>query len=273
MSCSDDPESVHPEDAEPSTLGRATLAPWVIASLDFQAHPRALHIVGVRRDNRLLFERLGSIDDPSERGRVFDDYMNVKFYLHEWQEHEASARQSLKNSYLRFLRGWGVDSSSIEGAVLKGWVESRFGLRPLYHHGSIEPGTRSYLPFARDRMLGHARTNAIDSQLDLVFEFCQYEARRRKLTRLLLYRGTHDAEQHRLGARYGKRDYVVELNNLCSFSSDPERAWEFGSTVWQVEVPVQRICYFPTLLPRSVLKGEDEYLVLGGAHRVRELAS
>ena len=268
----DDDPSFQPEDAEPIGLGRATLPPWVIASLDFQKHPRSLHIVGVRRDNQSLFVRLSSIDDPAERGRVFDDYMNVKFYLHDWQAHEGSARQSLKNSYLRFLRGWGIDSSSIEGAVLKGWVESRFGLRPAYHRGSVESGTRSYLPFARDRMLGHARTNAIDSQLDLVFEFCQSEARRRKLSSLLLYRGTHDVEQHRLGVRYGKHDYVVVLNNICSFSSDPERAWEFGTTVWEVEVPAQRICYFTGLLPRSVLRGEDEYLVLGGEHRVRELS-
>lgn len=269
----DDPPSFQAEDTAPTTLGRASLPPWVIASLDFQSHPRSLHIVGVRRDNRLLFERLATIDDPAERGRVFDDYMNVKFYLHDWQAHETSARQSLKNSYLRFLRGWGVDSNSIEGAVLKAWVESRFGIRPRYHRGAVEPGTRSYLPFARDRMLGHARTNAIDSQLDLLFEFCQSEARRRKLARLVLYRGTHDADQHRVSRRYSKRDYVVELNNLCSFSSDPERAWEFGSTVWQVEVPAQRICYFAGLLPRSVLRGEDEYLVLGGEHRVKELSA
>ena len=269
----DDDPCFEAEDTEPTSLGRATLPPWVIASLDFQKHPRSLHIVGVRRDNRALFGRLSSIDDSDERGRFFDDYMNVKFYLHDWQAHEDSARQSLKNSYLRFLRGWGVDSNSIEGAVLKGWVESRFGLRPTYHRGSVEPGARSYLPFARDRMLGHARTNSIDAQLDLVFEFCQSEARRRKLSRLRLYRGTYDADQHRFGPRYGRHDYVVSLNNICSFSSDPERAWEFGTTVWETEVPAQRICYFTGLLPRSVLRGEDEYLVLGGEHRVRELSA
>lgn len=228
--------------------------------------------MGVRRENRALFRRLAKIEDAAERGRVFDDYMNVKFYLHDWPAHETRARQSLKNSYLRFLRGWGVDSSSIEGAVLKGWVESRFGLKPLYHGRPIAPGERSYLGFARDRMLGHARTNAIDSQLDLLFEYCQYEGRRRRLSRFVLYRGTNDVDQHRIVRRLGKRDYVVMLNNLCSFSSDPERAWEFGSTVWEVSVPLERVCYFAGLLPRSVLRGEDEYLVLGGAHRARELS-
>lgn len=269
---SDSFSDLEPEDAQPAAHGRANLPPWVVASLDFQDHPRGLHITGVRRENRSLFERLAGIDDVVTRARVFDDYMNVKFHLHDWREHQDSARQSLKNSYLRFLRGWGVNSTSIEGAVLKGWVESRFGLRPRYHGLRIEPGSRNYLPFARDRMRGHARSNAIDSQLDLLFEFCQYEARRRKLSRLTLYRGVNDADQHQITNHRGKRDYVVVLNNLCSFSSDPERAWEFGATVWEVVVPVQRICYFAGLLPQSVLRGEDEYLVLGGEHRVRELS-
>lgn len=269
----EDPPCFESEDAQPWAFGRANLPPWVIASLDFQTHPRSLHLTGVRRENRLLFDRLAGVEDPAERGRVFDAYMNVKFALHDWRESGARAGQSIRNSYLRFLRGWGVDSSSIEGAVLKGWVESRFGLRPSFHRGSIRPGTRSYLPFAHDRMLGHARTNAIDAQLDALFEFCQYEARRRKLSRLVLYRGTNDVERHRIARRFSKRDYVVTLNSLCSFSSDPERAWEFGSTVWKVLVPVQRVCYFAGLLPSSVLRGEDEYLVLGGEHRVEELPS
>jgi len=266
-------DELYPEDAEPAAFGRTTLAPWVIASLDFQEHPRSLHIVGVRRENRVLFARLSEIDQIEERGRVFDDYMNVKFHLHDWRDYGVQAQKSLKNSYLRFLRGWGVDSNSIEGAVLKGWVESRFGLPPRYHKGPVERGTPSYLPFACDRMQGQARTNAIDPQLDLLFEFCQYEARRRRFSRLTLYRGTHDTDQHDVLQRFGKRDYVVALNNLCSFTADPERAWEFGSTVWRVEVPIQRVCYFPALLPRSVLRGEDEYLVLGGQHRVTELSA
>jgi len=68
---------VEPRDTEPAWLGRANLPPWIIASLEFQDHPRPLHLVGVRRENRLLFDRLRGIDDAAERGRVFDDYMNV----------------------------------------------------------------------------------------------------------------------------------------------------------------------------------------------------
>jgi NAD+--dinitrogen-reductase ADP-D-ribosyltransferase len=85
----------------------------------------------VRASNARLFTALDAIEDPEERGRRFDDYVSVKFQLHHWEEQStATARRSLKNSYLRFLRGWGVDSSSVEGAVLKGWVESRMGIPP-----------------------------------------------------------------------------------------------------------------------------------------------
>ena len=38
------------------------------------------------------------------------------------------ARMSIRNSYLRFLKGWKIDSNSVAGAVLKRWVESRIGI-------------------------------------------------------------------------------------------------------------------------------------------------
>jgi NAD+--dinitrogen-reductase ADP-D-ribosyltransferase len=254
-------------DATPLSFGRATLAPWIIASREFQDHPRALHIVGVRRENRSLFRRLDTIDDPVERASFFDAYTNAKFRLDEWRTETPGARRSLRNSYLRFLRGWGVDANSIEGAVLKGWVESRLGIPPHYHGGPIEAGRRSYLEFARQRMLGHARTNAIDAQLDLLFEFCQYELHRRRVRRIVLYRGTHDADVQLLLARRGSERLVL-MNNLCSFTSDVERAWEFGSVVFRGVVPAQRIFYFAGLLPKSILRGEEEYLVIGGEHWV-----
>lgn len=267
----DDEHESAGEDACALGFSRCNLPPWVIASREFQDHPRGLHVVGVRRENGALFSRLSSIDDPDERARVFDAYMNVKFNLEEWRAHTAPASRSIRNSYLRFLRGWGVDSSSIEGAVLKGWVESRLGIPPRYHRGPITVGTRSYVAFARDRMLGHARSNALDAQLDLLFEFCQYELRRRGLRWFDLYRGTYDADQHPIVARRGRREYAVVLNNLCSFTADVNKAWEFGSKVWKVRVPAQRVFYFAGLLPKTILRGEDEHLVFGGEHWVKEI--
>ena len=61
------------------------------------------------------------------------------------------------------------------------------------------------------------------------------------------------------------------MNNLSSFTSERECAWEFGSTVWETSVPTAKIFFFSGLLPDSILKGEDEYLVIGGEYRVKEL--
>ena len=247
--------------------------PWVIASQDYNDNPEPFELQGVRRENRFLFERLDTIEDPEQRGIVFNEYMSVSFYLHQWENETNKGRRSIKNSYLRFLRGWGVDSNSVEGAVLKGWVQSRIGLAPTFHKTRITGvNEEDYMPFAFDRMRGSACTNAINSQLDVLYEFCQYELGRRGTERFVsLFRGTSDVDEQVLET-LGKREYVVRLNNLCSFTSDRDVAWEFGSTVWQVNVPVCKVFFFSGLLPESILRGESEYMVIGGDYRVKKLA-
>jgi NAD+--dinitrogen-reductase ADP-D-ribosyltransferase len=257
------------------TLNHCNLPPWVIASRHFVDDPQPIEIQGVREGNAFLFRTLDAIPDPDERARRFDDYLSVKFQLHQWeQQATSSARKSIKNSYLRFLRGWGVDSSSVEGAVLKSWVESRMGIPPTYHRGRIEPGDgEAHERYAFDRMRGAARTNAIDAQLDLLYSFTQYELGRRLPGErwITLWRGVNDAEDHLVLERLGPRELVVRLNNLCSFTDDRERAWEFVSTVWEARVPIPRIFFVSELFPRSILKGEREVLVMGGETPVRRI--
>ena len=73
-----------------------------------------------------------------------------------------------------------MDSNSVEGAVLKGWVESRIGLPPVFHKARIGGiHSEEYYRFAIDRTKGSERTNAINSQLDLLYEYCQYELARK----------------------------------------------------------------------------------------------
>ena len=115
------------------SYNHCNIPPWVIASRHFNDNPQPLEIQGVRQANRFLFNKLDGIASAEERGEIFNDYMSVKFQLHQWQNQATDkARKSLKNSYLRYLRGWMMDSNSIEGAVLKGWVESRIGLAPAF---------------------------------------------------------------------------------------------------------------------------------------------
>lgn len=254
------------------SFNHCNLPPWVIASRHFNDRPQPLEIQGVRQANRFLFQKLDGIASAEERAVVFNDYMSVKFQLHQWESQAtATARKSIKNSYLRFLRGWMMDSNSVEGAVLKGWVESRMGLRPTFHKLRI-PGIHSeaYMVFAIDRMKGSERTNAINAQLDLLYEYCQFELARAcpAKSHIRLFRGTNDADDYELVEAVGKREQIVRLNNLVSFTSDEERAWEFGDTVWEIQAPLSKVFFFNGLLPNSILKGEGEYVVIGGEYRV-----
>jgi len=44
---------------------------------------------------------------------------------------------------------------------------------------------------------------------------------------------------------------TVQLNNLSSFTSDREVAWEFGSSVWEVNVPLEKIVFSAACCPRT----------------------
>jgi len=57
------------------------------------------------------------------------------------------------------------------------------------------------------------------------------------------------------------------LNNLNSFTGQRERADEFGDYILTVRVPTPLIVCYCGLLP-GALRGEDEYLVLGGVYDV-----
>ncbi|MEW8475135.1 MAG: NAD(+)--dinitrogen-reductase ADP-D-ribosyltransferase, partial [Candidatus Thiodiazotropha endolucinida] len=62
--------------------------------------------------------------------------------------------------------------------------------------------------------------------------------------------------------------YILTLNNINSFSSNRERADEFGDYILKVKVPLTKLLYLPRLLP-TALKGEEEYLVIGGVYEVK----
>lgn len=256
-------------------LNRCSLPPWAIASRHYNRHPQPLEIQGVRHNGRPLFEKLDRTAVPEERGLLFHDFMDVRYQLHQWQREETrSSRKSLKNSYLRFLRGWQFDSNSIEGAVLKGWVESRLGLGPTFHCEPIaDIHSEAYFRYTVDRMKGSERTSAILPQLDLLYEYVQYELAIRfpGQTHLKLYRGVYDFVEHQTIEQQDKKNCVMRLNNLNSFTDDFERAWEFGSRVLEAEVPLTKIFFMGGILPKSLLKGEAEVMVIGGEFEIKVL--
>lgn len=265
------------ESRSASSINRCNIPPWIIGSEEFQANPRPIEIDGVRTTDGKLFRLLKEMDDPEERSGLFHSYICTKFS--PYYESDDPSRGKPFSNYTHFLRSWGADSNGRAGAVLKAWVESRFGLLATYHNGRLAEDAAARESFMIDRMRGAGKTIGVHMQLDLLFTYCQDELRRRFPGERwkTLYRGTHDPEEYSIHSRSDdaglrpKRLALVQLNNLSSFTSDPEVAWEFGSQAWEVQVPISKIIFFSGLFPESLLTGESEYLVLGGYYNIRSM--
>jgi NAD+---dinitrogen-reductase ADP-D-ribosyltransferase len=173
-------------------------------------------------------------------------------------------------SYLKLLQGWGFDANNPQGAVLKGWVESRFGITPSFHKAALErypsPAWTGYL---EEKFNSRFHNNCINMQLDVLYEFCQWSlVRFSHPPKQTLWRGTTHTEEQIIDGSLRRRSCTVRLNNLVSFSLNTERASEFGDWVLQTEVPACKLLFFPGLLNDRVLNAEGEVLVIGGHYRV-----
>ncbi len=245
-----------------------------LASCAFNEEPAPLHIWGVVETSRSLFAMLEGARDPGEAGEAFTSYMMAMFALDPEQQRGTAAdgKRRYRSSFLRLIEGWGFDSNGPEGAVLKGWVESRFGICPSYHKEIIEQvSSAAWAGYVEEKMSSRFHNNAIWVQLDLLFEFCQWTLRRFAFpgeTHLTLYRGVNGFDEHWIVERTGKREAVVRLNNLVSFSSDREVAGCFGDTILTARVPLSKIVFFNGLLASHPLQGEGEHLAIGGEFRV-----
>ncbi len=259
-----------------STLHRCNLPTRVISSEAFQEHPRPIEIEGVRQSHTGLFHPFMGMVHAEDRSRFFQNYVGEKFGLDPKTGRPKASKTGY--SYLNLLRAWGTDSNGQAGAVLKAWAENRFGIPAIYHQGLLAEQAKARERYLQDRLRGTAKSVGVMTQLDLLFTFCQDELHLRfpNATCLTLYRGTHDPEEYALRDIHGPDSLLehklVRLNNLSSFTSDPEVAWEFGSSAWEVQVPLSKITFFSGLLSKSLLAGESEHLVLGGYYRVRCLS-
>jgi NAD+--dinitrogen-reductase ADP-D-ribosyltransferase len=251
---------------------RTALAPAPAPAPVDGPEARLIDLLAVVARNQDLFRGFDDTEQPEARARQLDEWITERFRLGE-RPGAATGRRSPRNSYLRFLRGWGQDSNTPEGAVLKAWVESRVGIPPTFHHARLDrddgQARRRYM---HDWLEGNTRSTSVFEQLDLVYAFTQYELARRAPGDhvLSLWRGQYDAGEHEVVERLGPRELMVRLNNLCSFTDDPELAWEFGSTVWEVRVSRRRI-FFASWLHDGVLQGEREALVMCGKLPVRQV--
>jgi NAD+---dinitrogen-reductase ADP-D-ribosyltransferase len=252
-------------------INRCNLPAVILGSLTFQKHPTALLLDGVAELQAKLFALLDAEADPAERARVFRDYLTAHFCLDHLEDAglDEHSRKRANANWMRVLRGWSFDADCREGAVLKGWVESRFGLLPRFHCEPLRDfSAPAYRRYQEMRAAGLYGTNALEAQLDLLYTYCQYEFQRSEAPgHLRLYRGVNRFGDHEVLSSDGKNE-VVLFNNLTSFTSSRDRAGEFGDYILQAEVPAAKV-FFHCALLRDILKGEDEHLVIGGAYEVR----
>ncbi|EXJ15159.1 NAD(+)--dinitrogen-reductase ADP-D-ribosyltransferase [Imhoffiella purpurea] len=255
-------------------INRCNLPAVILGGLTFQQHPVPLEIDGIRDFHAGLFRTLDAMPQRTERAQRFMDYMTVRFLLEELEEAGLTPGRKRKSrinaNYLRMVRGWSFDSDGREGAVLKRWTESRFGLLARHHAGPLhDRDGEIYHRYLSQGTRGLYATNALEAQLDLLYTYCQYELAREHgdSAHLKLYRGINRMDEHEiLQVRPCGRNRVL-FNNLNSFTSNRERADEFGDYILVTEVPTSKIFFYNKLLP-GMLKGEDEYVVIGGAYEV-----
>jgi len=251
------------------------LATACIASPIFNEHPKPLHIAGTRESASGLFEQLAEQASPADCGRIFQDYMCVVFGFETEQRlrNDHLGRRRYRNSYLRLIQDWGLDSNNAQGAVFKGWVESRFGLYPVYHKQHIAGfNSKDWVTYIEEKMNSRYHNNCIYMQLDLLYEYCQWVIERFRFPAAMhktLYRGVTTLDDHWIVQGEDKLHKTVRFNSIVSFTDRRSIASEFGAYILEVEVPMVKLVFFNDLLPHHALHGEAEYLVIGGDYRVK----
>lgn len=245
----------------------------LLASTAFNAHPQPLHIAGARECNPGLFALLQRSRDADEARAVFAHYMSLAFGLARPSDEargEASGdRRRWRSSYLKLLQGWGLDSNGPSGAVLKGWVESRFGLVPSFHGAPLARfPSPAWVAYLEQKAASRYHNNSIFQQLDLLYEFCQWMLVRFALlgggTHATLWRGGTRCEEQVAAGSLRERHCTVRLNNLVSFSTTRDAAQCFGDWVLQARLPHCKLLLVPGLLNTTSLHGEAEVLAIGG---------
>ena len=252
------------------------IAAPVLASTAYNAHPVPLHVAGARETNPGLFALLARSADMAEARFVFEHYMSLAFGLERREPGDAPRERESRHrraSYLKLLQGWGLDANGVAGAVLKGWVESRFGIAPVFHKERLlRFPSPVWVAYLEEKGASRHHNNNVYQQLDLLYEFSQWMLARFSPLgagpRVLLWRGSTRCEEQIVSGSLRERRCTVRLNNLVSFSLTREDAGCFGDWLLQAQVPQHKLLLWPGLLDTASLRGEGEVLALGGDYEV-----
>lgn len=245
----------------------------LLGSTAFNAYPQPLAIASARVTHPHLFSLLDTSTSAEHAREMFAHYMSLCFDL-GWPAGTAAGGKARRRAgYLKLLQGWGLDANSPAGAVLKGWVESRFGLTPSYHHEPlVNYPSPAWMRYLEEKTGNRHHNNNIWQQLDLLFEFCQWMLVRYRLLgdgpHVTLWRGSTRVEEQIIKGSLRERRCTVRLNNLVSFSRTRETAGCFGDWILETRVPLVKLLYVPGLINTRSLEGEAEVLALGGEYDV-----
>lgn len=256
----------------------------VLASTAYQAHPVPLAIAGVREAHGGLFALLQRCAAPAEAQQVFGHYMDLSFALGP-ADAPATGPRRWRASWRKLLQGWGLDANGAAGAVLKGWVESRFGLVPQFHRAPLARfPSPAWVAYLEDKAHPRWNNNNVFQQLDLLYTFCQWALGRFALLpgvgdaaqaadaagarHVTLWRGSTHVEEQLVAGSLRARHCTLRLNSVLSYALSAEQAGCFGDWVFRVQVPRAKLLVVPGLLPASLLQGEGEVIALGGDHVV-----
>ncbi|MDP2094686.1 MAG: NAD(+)--dinitrogen-reductase ADP-D-ribosyltransferase [Hydrogenophaga sp.] len=252
-----------------------------LASAGFNERAPELHIAGTRETQPGLFALLDRCDDLTQAREVFVHYLSIAFGLQAPEKPAIGSAapaepRRWRGNWRRLLQGWGMDANGVAGAVLKGWVESRFGLVPTFHKAPLAHfPSPAWVAYLEEKTSSRHHSNNIHQQLDLLYEFCQWALARFPLpvpqmqgSHVRLWRGSNRVEEQLLQGTLRERRCRVRLNNIVSFSLSAEEASCFGDWVFELLVPRSKLLVFPGLLPGQVLQGEQEVIALGGDYDV-----
>lgn len=240
------------------------LPTYLFVSKEYNINAAPVTISGVEAYYGKLFKILSECESVAEASDKFTKMMENIFHL------DLKVRGKKNGNYLRLLKGWLFDAGSAEGAVMKGWVESRFGLVPIFHNKVIEnTHSEAYYEYMVEKMDARHNKNLIFHQLDLLYTYTQTIIRsffQHNMPQITLYRGINDLNEHRIVERYSKRDLCIEQNSLVSFTSDRDIASQFGDYILESKIPYTKVVFFSEVLPSFSFAGENEFLVLGGRY-------
>lgn len=259
-----------------------------LASTAFNAQPLPLSIRGTQAAHPALFEQLETAANLLAARDTFVRYMDDAFALHKPPHPTHPSHPPLagaawsgdhrrwRTSWRKLLQGWGMDANGPAGAVIKGWVESRFGLVPTFHKAPLgHYPSDSWVTYIEEKNASRYHNNHIHQQFDVLYEFCQLSLRRfgppaigHTAQHTRLWRGSNRCEEQVVTGRLTNRRCTMQLNNVVSMSLCAQDASCFGDWVLQIQVPLCKLITYPGLLPGQVLQGEQEVLALGGHYDV-----